>query len=167
MRSQPAITLGCIAFPPVRSTPRPQVGGRRPPYDPNGSRSHALARLPMRRKGQALCDWLSFCSAAGISVAIAATIVGGVASAEPLPNLNGTYRCEGEPKVCERSGSTFVVTQSGSDLQIKNEKGETGDGKLTSNISLSVGPIWNMLGVIGVPDNRLIQWSNGTTWRKQ
>lgn len=96
-----------------------------------------------------------------------ATMLVTVAAAEPLPNLNGTYRCEGDPKVCQRSGSTFVVTQSGSDLQIKNEKGETGDGKLTSDISLSVGPIWNMLGVIGSPDNRLIQWSNGTTWRKQ
>jgi hypothetical protein len=157
MRPQPAITFGRIAFAPVRSTPRPQVGGRRPPYDPNNSRrSHARARLPIRRR-----------SATPISVAIAATMLGTVAAAEPLPNLNGTYRCEGEPKVCERSGSMFVVTQSGSDLQIKNEKGETGDGKLTSNISLSVGPIWNMLGVIGTPDNRVIQWSNGTTWRKQ
>ena len=59
------------------------------------------------------------------------------------------------------------MTQSGSDIQIKNDKGDTGNGKLTSNITLAAGPIWNMLGVIASPDNRVIQWSNGTTWRKQ
>lgn len=69
--------------------------------------------------------------------------------------------------MCGRSGMTFSVTQSGSDLEIKNEKGEIGNAKMTSNISISAGPIWNMLGVIDAPDNRVIQWSNGTTWRKQ
>src|SRR6185503_17177434 len=83
-----------------------------------------------------------------------------------LPSLGGTYRCEGDAKTCAVSGSTFTMTQSGNELEIKNDKGEIGNGRLTSNISLSVGPIWNMLGVLS-PDNRAIQWSNGTVWRKQ
>ena len=37
---------------------------------------------------------------------------------------------------------------------------------LTSNTSLSAGPPWNMLGVLS-GENRIIDWSNGTQWRKQ
>ena len=81
------------------------------------------------------------------------------------PNLGGTYRCVPEPSSCQSSGQTFTVTQAGNNLDLKNDKGDVGRGTLTSNISLSAGPPWNMLGVI-LPDNS-IQWSNGTKWQKQ
>jgi hypothetical protein len=58
------------------------------------------------------------------------------------------------------------VTQNGNSLDIKNEKGDAGIATLTSNISLSAGPPWNMLGTIST-DARTIEWSNGTQWRKQ
>jgi hypothetical protein len=80
------------------------------------------------------------------------------------PNLNGTYRCVPEPSSCQQ-GQTFTVTQSGNNLDFKNDKGDVGRGTLTSDISLSAGPPWNMLGTI-LPDNA-IQWSNGTKWQKQ
>jgi hypothetical protein len=172
MRDKSAIKSGRIDFLPMRPAPRPQLGGRRPPRGPNGKRRlNALTGFHMPRKSRPLGDWLGLCTAIGFGAAIAATTLGTVAVAQPasspLPNLSGAYRCEGDAGACGHSGSTFTVIQSGSDLQIKNEKGEAGDGKLTSNISLSAGPIWNMLGVISSPDNRVIQWSNGTTWRKQ
>ena len=63
------------------------------------------------------------------------------------------------------AGQTFTVTQSGDTLEMKNDKGLVGRASVTSNISLSAGGPWNMLGVV-VPDGR-IQWSNGTVWRKQ
>jgi hypothetical protein len=97
---------------------------------------------------------------------VAASIANAQPASPPLPNLGGTYRCEGGASLCQ-SGASFTVAQSGADLQIKNDKGETGTGKLTSNITLTAGPIWNMNGVIVTPDNRTIQWSNGTSWRKQ
>ena len=84
-----------------------------------------------------------------------------------LPDLAGTYKCEGDETSCGWSGWTFTVAQTGADLEIKNEKSEVGHAKLTSPISLSAGPIWNMLGTIVSADNRLIQWSNGTNWRRQ
>jgi hypothetical protein len=43
--------------------------------------------------------------------------------------------------------------------------GDIGQATITSNVSLSVGGPWNMLGVI-VPGNK-IQWSNRTDWQKQ
>lgn len=81
------------------------------------------------------------------------------------PNLSGTYRCVPEPSSCQQSGQTFTVTQSGNNLDFKNDKGDVGRGTLTSDISLSAGPPWNMLGTI-LPD-KAIQWSNGTKWQKQ
>ena len=81
------------------------------------------------------------------------------------PNLSGTYRCAPDPKVCEWSGQTFTVAQQGNILNVKNDKGSVGDVKVTSDVSLSAGPPWNMLGVI-LPGNRSIQWSNGTVWRR-
>ena len=171
MRDKSAIKIGRIDFTQIGPTPRPQLGGRRPPQGPNGRHWNALARIQLPRRSQPLRDWLSLYSAIGIAIAIAATTLGPVAVAQPasssLPNLSGTYRCEGYAAACERSGSTFTVTQSGSDLQIKNEKGDAGGGKLTSEISVSAGPIWNMFGVISPTDNHVIQWSNGTAWRKQ
>jgi hypothetical protein len=87
------------------------------------------------------------------------------AQAQQLPKLAGTYRCEPEPSPCQ-NGQTFTVSQSGNKLDFKDEKGHVGEGTVTSNISVSVGPTWNMLGTI-LRDNRVIQWSNGTQWRKQ
>jgi hypothetical protein len=88
------------------------------------------------------------------------------ASAQPAaPNLSGTYRCEPEPSSCQWSGQTFAVVQDGTKLDMKSDKGDVAQGLLSSNVTLSVGAPWNMLGVIE-PDNR-IQWSNGTQWRKQ
>ena len=101
--------------------------------------------------------------------AIAIAAVAGlsqVEAAQPAaPNLAGSYRCEPDPSTCMWSGQTFTVTQSGKELDVKNEKGEAGKVEVTSNISLAAGPPWNMLGVIA-PDSRVIEWSNGTRWRK-
>jgi hypothetical protein len=81
------------------------------------------------------------------------------------PNLSGTYRCQPEPSSCQWSGQTFTIAQSGTKLDMKSDKGDVGQGLLSSNTTLSVGAPWNMLGVI-LPDQR-IQWSNGTLWSKQ
>jgi len=96
---------------------------------------------------------------------IAAMAAAVPAHAEPAqqPNFTGNYRCEPDPAAC--SSPTFSVTQSGGNLVIKDDKDVSGNGSVTSNISLSVGAPWNMLGVV-LPDNR-IQWTNGTVWRKQ
>ena len=111
---------------------------------------------------------LSIAAAGFVGVAQAQTSPAwGAGTNSSLPDLAGTYKCEGDETACGWSGWTFTVTQTGSDLDIKNEKGDVGHAKLTSHISLSVGPTWNMLGTIVSADNRVIQWSNGTTWRKQ
>ena len=90
----------------------------------------------------------------------------GYAQAQPAaPKLSGTYRCAPEPSSCQWSGQTFTVEQNGTRLDMKNDKGDVAQGLVSSNITLSVGAPWNMLGVI-LPDNR-IQWSNGTVWSKQ
>lgn len=81
------------------------------------------------------------------------------------PNLSGTWLCAPEPSSCQLGGQTFTVTQSGNNLDVKNDKGDVGRAELTSNISLSASAPWNMLGVI-LPDGA-IQWSNGTKWQKQ
>jgi hypothetical protein len=87
----------------------------------------------------------------------------GAAAAQP--NLSGNYRCGPDAKACQWSGATFTVMQTGNRLDIKNDKGDAGTATLTSNISLSAGPPWNMLGVLS-PDDRIINWSNGTQWQK-
>jgi hypothetical protein len=87
-------------------------------------------------------------------------------AAAAAPNLSGTYRCGPDAKACEWSGTSFTVTQTGNSLDIKNDKGALGTAQLTSNISISAGPPWNMLGVIS-GDARTIDWSNGTRWSKQ
>ena len=97
---------------------------------------------------------------------LAAVAIEGHALAEPAASkISGSYRCEPEPSSCQWSGQTFTIDQTGTRLDMKNDKGEIGQGLLSSNITLSVGAPWNMLGVI-LPDNR-IQWSNGTIWRKE
>ena len=40
------------------------------------------------------------------------------------------------------------MTQNGANLDIKNEKNETGVATVTSPISISAGPPWNMLGTV-------------------
>jgi hypothetical protein len=81
------------------------------------------------------------------------------------PNLAGTFKCGPDTKVCQWSGQTFTITQAGNHLDIKNDKGETGTATLTSPISVSAGPPWNMLGVISA-DGKTIDWSNGSQWKK-
>jgi hypothetical protein len=78
-------------------------------------------------------------------------------------NLHGSYRCEPQPVLC-RSGQTFSLMQSGDTLQLKSDNGEQAEGRLTSDITLSAGPPWNMLGVVY---DGAIEWSNGTKWHKQ
>jgi hypothetical protein len=80
-------------------------------------------------------------------------------------DFSGTYRCEPDPSSCQWSGQTFSVIQEGTILDVKNDKGQIGQVTITSNISMSAGPLWNMLGVI-LPDNHTIQWSNGTLWHR-
>jgi hypothetical protein len=96
---------------------------------------------------------------------IAGIIVTTARSQSASPSLSGRYRCEPEPLSCQQRGQIFTITQSGTSLDLKSDKGDDARGTLTSNFSISVGGPWNMLGVI-LPDNR-IQWSNGTDWRKQ
>ena len=79
------------------------------------------------------------------------------------PNIAGTYRCAPEPTLC--LSPTYTVTQNGQTLELKGEDGPPIGGKMTSNITVSAGPIMNSNGVL-LPD-RSIQWSNGTHWRKQ
>lgn len=81
-----------------------------------------------------------------------------------LPNLTGTYRCLPDTRPC--SSSTFVVAQSGAKLDVKSDKGEAGTGEVTSNVSVSLGPPWNLLGRI-VSDRQAIEWTAGTRWQKQ
>jgi hypothetical protein len=92
------------------------------------------------------------------------SIVGAAAQATgAAANLSGNYRCEPQPATC-RSGTAISVTQNGAKLELKNEKGEQADGQVTSNITVSVGGPWNMMGVM---HDGAIEWSNGTKWRKQ
>src|SRR5437899_989929 len=80
-----------------------------------------------------------------------------IVAADPaLPNLSGTYRCVAETRQCD--SPTFAVSQSGRKLEVKTEQGKVGDGDVTSYLSVSLGPPWNMLGTI-LPDQRTIQWS--------
>ena len=98
---------------------------------------------------------------------IAAAIIFGAACAQGAEaNLSGSYKCGPDAKACQWSGSAFTITQTGKELEIKNDKGATGTGTLTSEISVSAGPPCNMLGVIS-GSNGVIDWSNGTVWRKQ
>jgi hypothetical protein len=171
MRSQSAISLGCIVCSPFRPIPRPQTGGRRPPHNTNAPRRALFLPRALRpRRPHRHGDWLRSPSMALFIATVATLLLQPAAfaaqSGTSLPNLAGTYRCDGNDAVCAMTGRSFAITQSGADLEIKNEKGEIGSAKLTSNISLSAGPLWNMFGVLS-PDNRAIQWSNGTNWRKQ
>lgn len=149
-------------------TPRLQSGGKRPPGGSDNRRhSRVLTRSSSPRKGKSLRDWLRYCGTAAVSMTFAAGIASAQSASTALPNLTGTYSCDGDDTLCSRTGKTFTVTQSGLNLEIKNEKGEVGNGKLTSSTTISAGPIWNMSGVISARDKSSLLWSNGTTWRKQ
>jgi hypothetical protein len=97
--------------------------------------------------------------------AISVLAILGAAQASQAPIFAGTYRCGPDAKACEWSGTTFTVTQNGNKLDVKNDKGAEGVITVTSNVSVSAGPPWNMLGTV-TPDGRTIDWSNGTEWRK-
>ena len=99
-------------------------------------------------------------------ITLAALAFLGHAQASQQTNLAGTYRCGPDAKACEWSGTTFTVMQNGNSLEAKNEKNAVGTGTVTSPISVSMGPPWNMLGVVSA-DGRSIEWSNSTQWRKQ
>ena len=62
-------------------------------------------------------------------------------------------------------GQTPSITQTGTGLVIKNDKGEVAAAKLTSDITISAGGPLNSYGVIR--SDHAIDWSNGNTWRKQ
>ena len=98
------------------------------------------------------------------TIAAFAAIAFGQAGASETPNFAGTYRCN-DAKLCENSGAMFTVTQSGETLDVKNDKGAIGQGRVTSPITISMGPPWNMFGVMHEPGT--IEWSNGTQWKKQ
>ena len=107
-------------------------------------------------------------SSVAISAALIAAAAFGVAqtqAASTATNLAGMFRCGPDMKTCQWSGQTFTVTQTGNQLEIKNNKGDQGTAILTSNISVSAGPPWNMLGVIST-DGKTISWSNGSEWSK-
>ena len=93
------------------------------------------------------------------------TFIGLAVAAEQLPSLSGTYKCGPDKKACQWSGATFTVTQKGAALEAKNEKNEIGAGTVTSAISISMGPPWNMLGTIA-DGGKTIEWTNGTQWKK-
>jgi hypothetical protein len=95
---------------------------------------------------------------------LAALAFSGQAQAQgTAANFSGTYRCSPEPSQCQ--APTFSVSQTGNTLEIRAENGPVAEAKATSDITPSVGPPWNSIGVV-LPD-RSIQWSNGTHWRKQ
>jgi len=91
---------------------------------------------------------------------------GGAGQTTPLLNLTGTYRCGPDTKACQWLGSTITITQSGTKLDMKSEKGETALGELMGNVGATAGPPMNMIGAIS-GDGRTLDWSNGTKWTKQ
>ena len=171
MSTSNANASGRIEFTPRPVVPTPQRGGRRPPSNRNTGynrlRAYPLVRLLTPIGYRRARNVLEFCAVAGLTCLTTVLFLTSIAIAQTnasLPELAGTYKCEGDETACGWSGWTFTVTQSGADLEIKNEKGDLGHAKLTSTISLSAGPIWNMLGTNVSPD--VIQWSNGTIWRR-
>ena len=101
----------------------------------------------------------------GFVALTAVTFIGLAVAAEALPNLSGTYKCGPDKKACQWSGATFTVTQKGAALEAKNEKNEVGAGTVTSPVSISMGPPWNMLGTVA-DGGKTIEWTNGTQWKK-
>jgi hypothetical protein len=81
------------------------------------------------------------------------------------PDLNGTYRCQPDPTPCLWTGQSPSISQTGTDLQIKNDKGESANAKLTSDTTITAGGPLNSFGI--VRDDHTIDWSNGNIWHKQ
>jgi hypothetical protein len=169
MRCSEQLAIGRLAHSCApHATPRLQSGGKRPPGGSDNTRySRVHTRSLSPRKGKSLRDWLRYCGTAAVSMTFAAGIASAQSASTALPDLTGTYSCDGDDTLCSRTGKTFTVTQSGLNLEIKNERGEIGNGKLTSSTTISAGPTWNMSGVISAKDKRSLLWSNGTIWRKQ
>src|SRR5947209_4960530 len=100
----------------------------------------------------------------GVSLGTIVADIRALAADPAVPNLSGTYRCVPDARQCD--SSIFSVSQSGRKLEVKTEQGKVGDGEVTSHLSISLGPPWNVLGTI-LPDQGTIQWSAGTKWQKQ
>ena len=81
------------------------------------------------------------------------------------PNLSGVYRCQPEPSSYKWQSAAPSISQNGTKIELKIDKNEIADAKLTSNITVSAGPPFNAEGLIR-PDHS-IEWSNGTKWVKQ
>ena len=112
------MTTGRIEITPRPAMPAPQRGGRRPPSDRSGRRrSHALVRMLTPRRYRQIRNGLQFCTVAGLTCLTTVLFLSSVAAAQEttplLPNLSGTYSCEGDETACGWSGWTFTVTQIG------------------------------------------------------
>jgi hypothetical protein len=57
------------------------------------------------------------------------------------------------------------ISQEATNLDLKIGNDETAAAKLTGNITISAGPLFNAEGLVR-PDGS-IEWSNGTKWFKQ
>jgi hypothetical protein len=112
--------------------------------------------LPMMRNHTAM---------PALAFALSCLACPGLAHAQTMPNLAGTYRCVPEPATCKWQGQNLTITQSGATVELNINPGETAEGKLTSNITVGAGPPFNSLG-LSRPDHS-IEWSNGTKWIKQ
>jgi hypothetical protein len=100
------------------------------------------------------------------TAALAAVAFTGLAQAQSgAPNLSGNYRCQPQPAPCKWQGQQLTISQSGTTLELKINKDEVAEAKLTSNITVSAGPPYNADGLVR-PDHS-IEWSNGTKWLKQ
>jgi hypothetical protein len=78
---------------------------------------------------------------------LAALALPGSAKAQMQPgaktNLAGVYRCEPDPSPCPWPGQTIAITQTGTNLELKNDEGSFAHGKLTSDITLSANRSWD------------------------
>jgi hypothetical protein len=124
---------------------------------------HLSAEGRPNRKETAMVKIISCIS---LSVALSALAFPELAHAQAnVPNLSGAYRCQPQPDPCKWQSQTPSISQSGTKLDLKIDKNERAEGKLTSNITISAGPPYNADGLI-MPDHS-IEWSNGTKWLKQ
>ncbi len=80
-------------------------------------------------------------------------------------DLSGTYQCQPQPSLCVWPGPTPSLSLTGTKAEIKNTQGETADAVMTSGTTISAGGPFNSLGIVR-PDHS-IDWSDGSTWRKQ
>lgn len=98
-----------------------------------------------------------------LTTSIGLTSVDPAAAQQALPDFSGTYKCVPDHRTC--GSPSFSVSQSGSKLEVTADQGETGSGTVTSGISVTLGPPWNVFGTV-LPDHS-IEWSTGTRWQKQ